>query len=316
MAGKKTRVKDDVDGLFKLPLAEFTAARNALASQLKKSGRSDEAAAVKALVKPSITAWAVNQLYWRHPGDFRKLTAAGERFRRAQAAQLAGKDARLRETRADRRNAQSRLSALAEEVLREAGHSATLESMRRIITTLDALANTSPMTDMPQPGRLSGDLTPPGFESLEALIPEGIPDRRPAEPKRITLVSPQSKPAPAKEMKEAEGKAAARAASASAALEAAEQALREAAAAAEDHAAARNEAAFRLEQAENDRLEAADRLEKANEAARQARRRLQSLTAGTTKAGKALQDAERRVEQARKKLSRLEMQTDGGLFRK
>jgi hypothetical protein len=46
-------LQDDVDALFRLPVAEFTSARNALAARLKKSGRSDEAASVKALAKPS-----------------------------------------------------------------------------------------------------------------------------------------------------------------------------------------------------------------------------------------------------------------------
>ena len=38
-----------VDDLFVLPLADFTAARNALASMLKKAGRADEAERVKAI---------------------------------------------------------------------------------------------------------------------------------------------------------------------------------------------------------------------------------------------------------------------------
>ena len=56
----------EIDALFKLSLAEFTAARNALASRLKKEGRSGEAERVKAMPKPPATAWAVNQLFWRH----------------------------------------------------------------------------------------------------------------------------------------------------------------------------------------------------------------------------------------------------------
>jgi hypothetical protein len=55
----------DVDALFKLPLDEFTSARNALAAQLKKVGKQAEAIEVKALVKPSVSAWVVNQLYWQ-----------------------------------------------------------------------------------------------------------------------------------------------------------------------------------------------------------------------------------------------------------
>ena len=81
----------DVDALYKLPLTEFTASRNALAGRLKKSGRAEEAERVKALNKPSAPAWAVNQLFWRHRDRFDRLIAAGDRLRQAQASKLAGR---------------------------------------------------------------------------------------------------------------------------------------------------------------------------------------------------------------------------------
>ena len=61
---ERNDVDDEVDALFRLPLAEFTSARNALAAKLKKSGRGDEATRVKALAKPQISDVGVNQLYW------------------------------------------------------------------------------------------------------------------------------------------------------------------------------------------------------------------------------------------------------------
>jgi hypothetical protein len=48
-----------IDQLYQLPLEEFTSARNALA---KDAGA--DAARVRALTKPPIAAWAVNQLHW------------------------------------------------------------------------------------------------------------------------------------------------------------------------------------------------------------------------------------------------------------
>src|SRR5881396_1612806 len=87
----KGKLEDDLDALYRLPLAEFTAARNTLAGQLKQGGRGNEAEFVKALVKPSISAWAVNQLYWKHREAFEGLIAAGKRLGTAQAWQLAGR---------------------------------------------------------------------------------------------------------------------------------------------------------------------------------------------------------------------------------
>ncbi|MCC7125349.1 MAG: hypothetical protein IT178_10910, partial [Acidobacteria bacterium] len=58
-------VEAAIDALYQGPLDGFTAARNALAAALKKSGDKAGAERVKALAKPSVTAWAVNQAWWR-----------------------------------------------------------------------------------------------------------------------------------------------------------------------------------------------------------------------------------------------------------
>src|SRR6266581_1129416 len=168
----KVKLEDDFAALFKLPLTEFTVARNALAARLKKAGRGEGSERVKALVKPSISAWAVNQLYWKHRQAFDGLIAAGERLRRAHASQLAGKASDMHGPLAARREALSGLSRLAGALLRDAGHSTTPDTIRRITTTLEALSTYSSLSDAPTPGRLTADVDPPGFESLAALIPE------------------------------------------------------------------------------------------------------------------------------------------------
>src|SRR5688572_29475962 len=159
------KLEDQLDALFKLPLEEFIATRNALASQLKKSGRDNEAEQVKGLVKPPISAWVVNQLYWRHRDAIDSLIAAGERLRRAHASQLAGKPTEVRGPFAARRDAISGLLRLAGKLLAEARHNPTPNTMRRVATTLEALSAYSAFPDGP-PGRLANDINPPGFESL------------------------------------------------------------------------------------------------------------------------------------------------------
>src|SRR5262249_27956751 len=71
----KNKLEDELDALFKVPLTEFTVARNALAARLKKAGNRDESDRVKALSKPTLSAWAVNQLYWTHGDAFKELIA-------------------------------------------------------------------------------------------------------------------------------------------------------------------------------------------------------------------------------------------------
>src|SRR5947207_5005694 len=116
---------DDVDALFKLPLAEFTGARNDLAARLKREGRADDSNFVKALAKPSISAWAVNQLHWKHREAFDRLLATSQRFRQSQTSHTATRMADLRESLDARREALSHLSDLATALLREAGHNPT-----------------------------------------------------------------------------------------------------------------------------------------------------------------------------------------------
>ena len=59
-------VESDIAGLFRLPLPAFVTARNDLAQALTRAGREDTAARVRVLPKPSVSAWVVNQLHWRH----------------------------------------------------------------------------------------------------------------------------------------------------------------------------------------------------------------------------------------------------------
>ena len=49
----------EVDKLYQAPLADFTAARNALVTRIKAAHGADAAAHVKALAKPSIAAWTL-----------------------------------------------------------------------------------------------------------------------------------------------------------------------------------------------------------------------------------------------------------------
>ena len=110
----KRKLDDDIDDLFKLPVAEFTNARNALAARLKKEGRTNDAERVKLLGKPSVSAWAVNQLYWEHRDAFDQLVATGKRFRQGPTSRRESLDAR--------RDALVQLSELATNLLRDAGH--------------------------------------------------------------------------------------------------------------------------------------------------------------------------------------------------
>ena len=58
-----------IDDLYRAPLNDFTAARNALAKSL--SG--EEAKRVRGLAKPTLVPWAVNQVYWKARATYDRL---------------------------------------------------------------------------------------------------------------------------------------------------------------------------------------------------------------------------------------------------
>jgi hypothetical protein len=187
-----TAPNPDVDALFKLPLDEFTAARNALAARLKKAGHQAEASATKALVKPSVSAWVVNQIYWRHRGLFDRLIEAGDRVRRTQA-QLTSEAAR--ESVNTRREAVAALTAIAEGLLRGGNYNATRDVLRRVTSTLEALSSYGSLPGAPVAGRLIDDVQPPGFGAVAGFRPES--SARSAggtqSPKRLPHAEPAQK---------------------------------------------------------------------------------------------------------------------------
>jgi hypothetical protein len=162
----------DVDALFKLPLGEFTSARNALVTRLKKAGQQVEADEAKALSKPSVSAWVVNQLHWFHRDLFDRLLEAGEQLRNAQATQQTSNTAR--EPVNARREAVTELARKAAEILRDGGYSATRDMMRRVTSTLEALSTYGSLPGAPSAGRLTDDVEPPGFELFAELMPRSV----------------------------------------------------------------------------------------------------------------------------------------------
>jgi hypothetical protein len=295
----------DVDRLFQLPLTEFTAARNALAASLKEAGKSDEAAVVKALGKPPVSAWAVNQLYWRHRKPFDQFMAAGEKLRRAQASQLAGKGGEMRGPMEARRDALADLVTRAAAVLRESGHSASPDLIRRITTTLEALATDGDQSGAPSPGRLTADVDPPGFEALSALLPAGRGKGRSAGSSRVLQFHPPpAKPAhkklsAAEKKRRDEEERKERQKAAQAALREAERTLREAQKVLAEREGALRKAAERAKTAEKAKAALEKQFEKISTDADAARQEARRVASEAEEAAQAVQDAERTLEKAR-----------------
>ena len=164
---------DEVDRLYALPLEEFTAGRNKLAAGLKKEGKAEEADEVKNLRKPSLSAWAVNQLARKERMQVRSLVTSADRLRKAQEGLLRGGAAdELRASVERQREVVGALVQRAKEILREAGHPATEATLERIRETLTAVAGNEEGARLVEQGRLETDLDPAGFGPMTAAAPE------------------------------------------------------------------------------------------------------------------------------------------------
>ncbi|HEY6723018.1 MAG TPA: hypothetical protein VI197_03275, partial [Polyangiaceae bacterium] len=62
--------------LFRAPLDEFVALRKSLSAKLKAGGDSVAAARVAKLKRPTVSVWAVNQLWWNERAAFEALFAS------------------------------------------------------------------------------------------------------------------------------------------------------------------------------------------------------------------------------------------------
>lgn len=176
MAAKKNDLDAELARLYREPLEGFTAARNDLAKQLRKEGRSEESDRVKSLAKPTPSAWAVNVLFDRDRERMDELLAAGKKARAAQQQAVSGRGAEaLREGLSMVRRLIDELRRLGVGILAEAGRTASRAIMERIGTDLQALALSPAAAEEASRRWLDRDLDPPGFEVLAGLQLAGAP---------------------------------------------------------------------------------------------------------------------------------------------
>ena len=162
--------------LYQVPLGNFVAERKRLAKELDKAD-------AKALLKrrrPTISAWVVNQLWWHARDAFDRMLDTADKLRKGHAEA----DKPHRETIA-------KLRARASAILKDAGHAPSEGVLRRVTTTLSAIA-ASGGWEPSEPGALADDLDPPGFGAVGLTLPpvDAAPKphhepRHPTPPKKV-----------------------------------------------------------------------------------------------------------------------------------
>ena len=159
-------IESAIDALHQGSLEAFTADRNALAAELRKGGNRVAADRVKALAKPSVTAWAVNQVWWTNRPAFEAMLEAGARLKNAHLTWSDGGQTDVRAAAEERRQA---VRTVVDAAVAELGDPKTVapDMHYRISGTVEALA--SGALSGATPGRLSKDLQASGLEGLGAL---------------------------------------------------------------------------------------------------------------------------------------------------
>ena len=182
--------------LYGMPLERFTEERNALAGELRREARRDEAAFVSKLRKPSLAAWAVNQLVRSQRSEISVLYESGDALQRAQAELLGGRgDATMLREAVDReRGAVKRLTETARGLLSSEGHELSPAKLEQVSETLHAAALDTDARARVQEGCLERELRHIGIGALEVIsTPRSATAERPrgsatAERRRGTRV--------------------------------------------------------------------------------------------------------------------------------
>jgi hypothetical protein len=178
----RLRVDQVADDLYASALDDFVERRRALAIALRDEGDEPGAKQVRSMPKPSVSAWAINQLWWSDRKPFESLFAATVALRQSANARPTF-EAQIRVMR-----------DAARDLLLVAGHGGSPILLRRVATTLHAIAAAGSFAPDAN-GRLVADRDPPGFESMEGAtwalkgLKEDVPSKENSPRPNLTAPS-------------------------------------------------------------------------------------------------------------------------------
>jgi hypothetical protein len=286
------RLREVADELYGLRPEEFTGARTAAEKEARAAGNRELAAAVKALRRPAVAAWAVN-LLGRHRSELlTQVVSLGDSLRQAQA-QLQGDE--LRELTRQRRRLVAAVTAEAREVAESQGQRLGEAAVRQVEETLQAAMADPTAAEAVLSGFLAQPLSSTGVESLtaEALaVPLGSrrpPPAPPPRPPALTVVRDAGR-----ELREAEERSAE-----------ADDALRRATKARDSQEKKRAKAEAKLLQLEAELEELRRKVAEAEEATEAAAAKLTRVQESLADAEAEVGTAQAEAEEARARLGRL-----------
>jgi hypothetical protein len=174
VASSDNAVNAALDELYSAPFGSFVALRRELAARLRAGGDALAARQVVNAIKPTRSAWALNQVARRHP----ELVAAIVSSRASAArAQKSGDSSEIRESARRYRDAVGAAVRAVGSMVAADGASFTAAQARRVGETLQAIAMDETEGNALTAGRLTRDvLVTDPFAGIEA----GPSTRRPS----------------------------------------------------------------------------------------------------------------------------------------
>jgi hypothetical protein len=156
---------DDLDELYWVKPADFTATRTRLAKAAKERGDDEAAREISASRKPTTAAWIANRLAISHTQTQRRLSDLRDRLRAAHATR---NGARIRELTHEQRKLIDQLAAQAFDTSEVKAPSAALRD--EVVATLQAAVADPDVTQ--RLGRLAKAQRWSGFGDFGAAVPE------------------------------------------------------------------------------------------------------------------------------------------------
>jgi len=191
VTGPDPDLEAELDALYGREPDAFVAARDDLVRRLRSAGRKEDAASVKRLRRPTVAAWALNQLSRGHGDAVARLIRQGDDLRRVQEELLAGRGRdHLRTATTARRATLDELADVALGLLSGMGRTGVEAHRDDVLATLEAASlETDAGADLLQ-GRLAAGLAPTaGFDLL------GGSSRVPPESQAVAAVTePETRP--------------------------------------------------------------------------------------------------------------------------
>jgi hypothetical protein len=158
--------EEATDQLYAVDLDAFVPERTRLARELRDAGDRAGAERVAKLKKPTVAAWALNQLARGQRRDVDLLLDAGHRLRQAQEGVVGGADREAFEkAQKTQRDALLRLTQQASQLL----GGASSQALSQISGTLRAAAVSEEGRELLARGRFTTPLEPEGFDVFGAL---------------------------------------------------------------------------------------------------------------------------------------------------